>query len=95
MRLGFRRELVHPQAKNADFGQLVRYFGRVTAPESAPGLDSVVSPIFSENEINFEVGSASVPFVPAHGYLVPARIIGHATSELHRKTNFNGSIASS
>jgi hypothetical protein len=70
----------------------VRYFGRVTAPESAPGLDSVVSPISSENEINFEAGSASVPFVRT-ATLVPARITGLLVSELHRKTNFNGPIA--
>jgi hypothetical protein len=53
MRLGFRRELVHPQAKNANFGQLVQNQGHSHVRESALGLDLAFFLISSENEIKF------------------------------------------
>jgi hypothetical protein len=53
MRLGFRRELVSKQAKNANFGQLVQDQGHSHVRESALGLDSAFFPISSENEIKF------------------------------------------
>jgi hypothetical protein len=53
MRLGFRRELVSKQAKNANFGQLGQDQGHSHVRESALGLDSAFFPISSENEIKF------------------------------------------
>ena len=95
MRLGFRRESVPWQGKNADFGQVVRGQEEEFARGAALRLDSTVNAIFSESDINF-LNPKIITFAAAvrssvqQWYTVPRRREARAFRECGR----NGPVPS-